>query len=161
MFYHLILREYFNDVIILDIAERHKVTKINKLRSLAKYYLTNVGAPASFRKIANFTGISPNSVERYSNHLNDAYMIFFVKRFSYSLKEQEVNPRKAYAIDQGLRNTVSFKFSEDLGKLYENTVFLKLYRGDGEVYYYNGKNECDFLVIKGGRLHSRYRSAIP
>ncbi|HJH29853.1 MAG TPA: ATP-binding protein, partial [Methanosarcinaceae archaeon] len=30
-----ILREYFNDVIIRDIAERHKVTKINKLRSLA------------------------------------------------------------------------------------------------------------------------------
>ncbi|HJH28101.1 MAG TPA: ATP-binding protein, partial [Methanosarcinaceae archaeon] len=82
-------------------------------------------------------------------HLNDAYMIFFVKRFSYSLKEQEVNPRKVYAIDQGLRNTVSLKFSEDLGKLYENTVFLKLYRGDGDVYYYNGKNECDFLVMRG------------
>ncbi len=147
-----VLREYFNDVIIRDIAERHKVTKIDKLRSLAKYYLTNVGAPASFRKIANFTGISPNSVERYSDHLSDAYMIFFVKRFSYSLKEQEVNPRKVYAIDQGLRNTVSFKFSEDLGKLYENTVFLKLYRADGDVYYYNGKNECDFLVMKGGEV---------
>lgn len=144
-----ILREYFNDVIIRDIAERHKVTKVDKLRSLAKYYFTNVGALASFRKIANFTGISPNSVERYSDHLNDAYMIFFVKRFSYSLKEQEIKPRKVYAIDQGLRNTVSFKFSEDLGKLYENTVFLKLYREDGEVYYYNSKNECDFLVVSG------------
>jgi len=144
-----ILRDYFNDVILRDIAERYRIIKVDKLRSLAKYYLTNIGSPSSFRKIANFTGISLDSAERYSYYLSDAYMIFFVKKFSYSLKEQEVNPRKVYAIDLGLRNTVCFKFSEDLGKLYENTVFLKLYRTDDEVYYYKGKNECDFVVRRG------------
>jgi len=41
---------------------------------------------------------------------------------------------------------VSFKFSEDLGKLYENTVFLELYRKGEEVYYYKGRHECDFVV---------------
>ncbi|MCD4798214.1 MAG: ATP-binding protein, partial [Methanosarcinales archaeon] len=92
-----ILRDYFNDIILRDIAERYRVLKVDKLRSLAKYYLTNIGAPSSFRKIANFIGISLDSVERYSYHLSDAYLIFFVKKFSYSLKEQEINPRKVYA----------------------------------------------------------------
>ena len=144
-----ILRNYFDDIILRDIAERYRVLKIDKLRSLAKYYLTNIGAPSSFRKIAKFIGISLDSVERYSYYFSDAYLIFFVKKFSYSLKEQEVNPRKVYAIDPGLRNIVSFKFSEDIGKLYENAVFLELYRRGEEVYYHKGKHECDF-VVKGG-----------
>ncbi|MCD4842515.1 MAG: ATP-binding protein [Methanosarcinales archaeon] len=152
-----ILRDYFNDIILRDIAERYKVIKVDKLRSLAKYYLTNIGAPSSFRKIANFIGISLDSVERYSYHLSDAYLIFFVKKFSYSLKEQEINPRKVYAIDPGLRNIVSFKFSEDLGKLYENTVFLELYRRGEEVYYYQGRHECDFVVMRGQSITQAFQ----
>lgn len=144
-----ILRDYFDDIILRDIAERYRVLKIDKLRSLAKYYLTNIGSPSSFRKIANFIGISLDSVERYSHYFSDAYLIFFVKKFSYSLKEQEKNPRKVYAIDPGLRNIVSFKFSEDVGKLYENTVFLELYRRGKEVYYHKDKHECDFVVKRG------------
>ena len=76
-------------------------------------------------------------------------MIFFTKKFSYSLKEQEVNPRKVYCIDTGLRNTVSLRFSEDMGKLYENVVFLQLLQQGNEVFYGKDKNECDFLVRKG------------
>ncbi len=152
-----ILRNYFNDIILQDIAERYRVIKVDKLRSLAKYYLTNIGAPSSFRKIANFIGISLDSVERYSYYFSDAYLIFFVKKFSYSLKEQEINPRKVYAIDPGLRNIVSFKFSEDMGKLYENVVFLELYRRGEEVYYHKGKYECDFVVKRGETIAQAFQ----
>jgi predicted AAA+ superfamily ATPase len=28
-------------------------------------------------------------------------------------------------------------------------VFLKLYKADGDIYYYRGKNECDFVTKRG------------
>ncbi len=147
-----LLSRYFDDIIFRDIAERHSIKKVDKLRSLAKYYLTNIASPSSFRKIANFIGLSVDSVERFSYYLRDAYLLFFVNRFSYSLKEQEVNPKKVYSIDTGLRNLVGFKFSEDLGKLYENAVFLELRKKREDVYYYKNRHECDFLIKNGERI---------
>ena len=148
------LTRYFEDIIYRDIAERYKITKIDKLKSLGKYYLTNIASPTTFRKIADFLGISLDSVERYSYHFQDTYLIFFVNKFSYSLKEQEKNPRKVYAIDSGLRNIVCFKFSEDIGKLYENTVFLELSGKGNDIYYYKDKRECDFIIKTGEKIDS-------
>lgn len=141
-----ILARYFDDIVSKDISERYKIKKINKLKTLAKYYLTNVGSFASFRKIKEFIGISLDSVERFSYYLNDAYMIFLVNKFAYSLKEQEVNPKKIYCIDSGLKNIVGFKFSEEIGHLYENLVFLELFQKRKELYYWKDKGECDFIV---------------
>ncbi|MDK2983326.1 MAG: hypothetical protein PWP19_804 [Thermococcaceae archaeon] len=37
-------------------------------------------------------------------------------------------PRKAYVIDTGLINVVSFKFSENIGRLMENLVFFGTFK---------------------------------
>ena len=55
-------------------------------------------------------------------------------------------PRKIYCIDNGLRNAISLKFSEDQGKLAENLVFLELKRQGREIFYYSDKKECDFVI---------------
>jgi len=74
--------------------------------------------------------------------------------FSYSIKSQIQHPKKVYCIDTGLRNAVSFRFSEDLGKLYENTVFLELKRRREEIYYWkDGKGrQVDFVIKEGIRV---------
>lgn len=147
-----ILRRYFDDIIGRDVAERHKIRRTGKLRVLAKYYLTNFSSPISYRRIAKFIGLSLDSIERFSTHMADACMIFFVPKFSYSLKEQEVNPRKIYGIDSGLINTVSFRFTDNIEKLYENVVFISLMQMGEEIYYYKNKRECDFIVKEGRKV---------
>ncbi len=147
-----ILKRYFDDIIGKDVAERHKIRKLNKLKSLVKYYLTNFSSPISYRRIAKFIGLSLDSVERFSGYMADIYLIFFVPKFSYSLKEQEVNPRIIYSIDSGLINVVSFRFSDNIGKLYENIVFLSLIQNGKEIYYYKNKSECDFVVKEGQKV---------
>jgi len=72
--------------------------------------------------------------------------------FSYSFTEQKANPYKVYAIDTGLYNTVSFKFSENIGKIFENVVYLTLRRKGEEIFYWKGKQEVDFLIRKGSRI---------
>nr|WP_261789132.1 DUF4143 domain-containing protein [Methanosarcina siciliae] len=71
-----------------------------------------------------------------------------MKKYSYSLKEQVLNPRKVYCIDTGLRNTVAFAFSEDYGRLVENIVFMHLRRKYRDIYYWKNEKqkEVDFLV---------------
>jgi len=149
-----ILLQYFVDIITRDIVERHKIRKPDKLRALAKYYLTNNSSLITFNSIRKYLELPLDTVERFSYFLEAAYMVFFNKKFAYSLKEQEVNPRKVYAIDTGIRNVVSFRFSEDIGRLYENMVFLHLKQTKREIFYWKNKAECDFMVKDGNNLQA-------
>lgn len=144
-----ILCSYFEDIIARDVVERNRIVNIEEAKILAKYYLTNISGLATFGKIKNFLKIPLHTVERFSSYLTNANLVFLVKKFSYSLKEQQVNPRKVFAVDCGLRNVVGFKFSPDLGKLYENAAFSKLHGEGKDVYYWKNKRECDFLVRTG------------
>ncbi len=141
-----ILTRIFDDIIIRDIGERYNIRRLDKLKILAKRYLTDFSCPISYRNIAKAVGLSLDSVERISSYMQEAYLIYFINKFSYSLKKQEINPRKVYCIDSGLINIVGFRFIENLGRLYENLVFLSLMQNGKEVYYYKEKGECDFIV---------------
>lgn len=147
-----ILRRYLDDIIARDVAERYRIIKVEKVRALAKYYLSNFSSYISYRRLAKFMGLSLDSIERFSGYLADSSLIFFAPKFSYSLKEQEVNPRKVYGIDSGLINITSFRFSENIGKLYENAVFNALFQAGKEIYYYKNKYECDFVIKEGKKI---------
>jgi predicted AAA+ superfamily ATPase len=74
--------------------------------------------------------------------------------FDFSLKKQIRNPKKIYSIDTGQVNAVAFHFTENLGRLLENLVFLELRRSGLELYYYKTQNnlEVDFLAKKHTRI---------
>ena len=146
----IILEGYFRDILLKDVQKRFKIREVGKLETLAKYYLTNISTIQPFNKVKNIVNLSLDSVERFSHYLSTAGLFFFTSKFSYSHKEQILNPKKVYAIDTGLRNVVSFRFSQDLGRLMENIVLTELKRRKNEVYYwktYRGK-EVDFIVKK-------------
>lgn len=145
-----ILVRYFEDIIARDIIERHKIKKVEELKTLAKYYITNISSLVSYGRIKKFLKIPLHTIERFSYYLSSPYLIFLIKKFAYSLKEQQVNPKKVYCIDTGLRNMISLKFGSDLGKIYENVVFSEFLRKGKEVYYWKNKRECDFLLKEKG-----------
>jgi len=63
-----------------------------------------------------------------------------------------VNPKKIYSIDNGLSHANSASFSGDKGKMLENMAFLNLRKNFKEIFYFKGKNECDFLVKEGAKI---------
>jgi len=151
-----ILQTYFEDIINKDIIENHPVDYVSKLKSLAKFYLTNVGRRISFNKISKFIGLSLDTVERYSYYLEESYMIYFIKKFSYSLKEQEKTMAVVYSMDNGIRNILGFTFSKDSGWLYQNTVANQLIMkyNKGNIFYWmnNLKEEVDFVIKQGTKV---------
>ncbi|MFH1209822.1 MAG: ATP-binding protein [archaeon] len=142
------LKEYFDGILFRDIVKSKNVREMGKLTELAYYTITNISTEFSYNKISKNIGININSLREYLNYLEEAYLIFQLKYFSYSLKESIMiqKPRKIYCIDNGLRNAVSFKFSKDEGKLVENLVFIELRRKELDVYYWKDKYEVDFVI---------------
>lgn len=151
-----ILLGYFGDVLDKDLIRRFRIRKPEKLKSLTKFYLSNISSLITFSSIEKFLGASADTIEKFSGYLETAYLLFFLKRFSFKVKEQEKSPRKVYAVDSGLANTIGFRFSENVGKLAENIVFLELkgkqaINPELELYYWKDQHhrEVDFVVKEG------------
>ncbi len=144
-FKNILLNQYFTDIINKDIVNRYD-TNSTKTYDLAKYLLTNISNQFSFRSARAATGLGMETIEKYTAFILETKLVCFAPFFSYSLKTQHQYPKKVYSIDTGLRNAVSFKFSEDIGRLAENLVFIELKRRGKEVYYWKGKQEVDFVI---------------
>ncbi len=149
-----LLRAYFSDIIVKDIVSRYNIKETEKVESLAKYYISNTATLQSFNRIKDALQMNIDTVVRFSNYLESVYLLFFVKKFAYSLKEQEQNPRKVYCIDNSFRNAVGFVFSGDFGRLAENTVFIELMRRGEDAYYWKdgAQREVDFVLKRGTKI---------
>lgn len=151
-----LLVTYFGDMLAKDIEKRYKLKKGEKLRALARFYLTNASSSVTFNSLKRILGITTTTIEKFSSYLEEANMVFFVKRFSFKVKEQEKAPRKVYSVDVGLANAVGFKFTSNFGKIAENLVAIELNKRRNlnpnmEVYYWKGMQheEVDFVVKEG------------
>ena len=54
-------------------------------------------------------------------------------------------------MDPGIYHEVRTSFTDDHGRQLENAVYLHLRRKGGQIYYFNKKVECDFIVLKNGK----------
>jgi len=148
-----ILLTYFKDILEKDLIKKYKIRKSEGLKELLNFYFSNVSSLITFSSLEKSLKISADTIEKFSSYFENAYLLFFLKRFSFKVKEQEKSPRKVYAIDTGLVNAVGFRFSENLGKLAENIAFLELQRkklkdSDLAIYYWKDEKhqEVDFVI---------------
>ena len=160
-----ILKEYVETMFFRDLIERYRLRNQAVLRELIKYLTSNVAnlfsLNAFWRWIKQTYPIGKRTLIEYTSYLEDIGMFFFIRKFSFSLKEQAQRPRKVYIVDNGLRTIYGFNFSQDLGRVLENSVFLKLeYEKTRnpllEIFYWQDskKKEVDFVVKEGIKVKS-------
>ncbi len=149
----LLLLTYFDDIITKDIEGRFQIKEKMKLRSLIRFYLSNIGNLITFNSLKKILEISTDTIEKFSYFFVQANLIFFLKKFSFKIKKQEKSPRKVYTIDLGLANAVGFRFSQRKDFAFENLVALELKRKQNddpllEMYYWQDerKREVDFVL---------------
>ena len=147
-----VLNQLLEDILYRDIAIRYGVRDVKSLKQLTVYLLSNIGKPVSATNLKTLFGIkSVSALLDYFYYLESAYLVQFLPMFSYSLKKQIRNPKKVYAIDLGLFTENSIVFSDENGRRLENTVYLHLRRKYKELYYFQEKKECDFVVFEKGK----------
>ncbi|MDE3056065.1 MAG: ATP-binding protein [Verrucomicrobiota bacterium] len=140
-----LLISYFEDFIYKDIASRHEVNA-GKIRELGIYLATNCAKPFTYRGCAKALGMHPNTIMDYCSYFYEIFLFQELYKFDYSLKKQMGSDKKIYIVDTGLANAISFRFSEDQGRVLENIVFNELKRRREEIYFHKKNYECDFLL---------------
>ena len=147
-----LLEQYYKDIIYRDVIARHGIKNIKAVKELTLFLAANPGTIQSYKNMQRIIGVrSQNTVKNYLEALNDVYLFFSMDLFDYSLKRQIYNPSKIYCIDVALSNSISFKFSRNMGHIYENLVFLELLRRGKELYYWKSQKgrEVDFVIKDG------------
>ena len=144
-----ILESLVKDIIYKDVLVRHRIREEAIVERLVSYILSNIGTEISYNKIKTLMGVgSPNTIISLMDALEDAYFIFTINTFDYSLKKQLRNMRKVYCIDNGFITQTSLQFSKNLGRLLENLVFVELKRRGYTIFFHKDKGECDFIIKK-------------
>jgi len=157
------LKEYLETMFFKDLVERYNIKNQPLVRELMRYLVTNTASlfslNAFYKWIKQTYPVTKRTLINYVASLEDIGLFFLVRKFSYSFKEQVQTPRKCYTVDNGVRNVYGFKFSEDKGKILENTVFLELKHRQAkkplmEIFYWQDykKREIDFVVMHGKNI---------
>jgi len=153
------LSTLFNSIIYKDIVKRFRIRSIQAIEDLAVYLVSNIAGEFSYNTLTRITKTrSVHTVEKYLNHLEEAFIFFRINRFSHKVKEQIYSNKKIYCIDNGLIHAKAFKFSPDIGKLYENIVAIELKKlemnGLVNIYFWRSdkQEEVDFVVKQGLKI---------
>ena len=144
-----ILQTLLKDIVLRDIAVRYGLKNIKTVMDICLFLVSNIGKECTYNSLKKaFSVGSANSVSDYLAWFEDSYLLFFLPRFSWSAKSITINPRKVYAIDNGLIQANSLSFTKDKGRLLENAVYLFLRQKYQSLFYFQEKNECDFIVFE-------------
>lgn len=147
------LQNYVETVILRDIVERHEISNIVLLKYFIGFLIKNTSSLFSINKFykdikSQGYKVGKDTLHLYLSYIEDAFLIFTVPIFSESLRHIHTTPRKIYSIDNGLTHANSFNFQSNIGKSFENQVYLDLRRQGKKVFYYKTSDgyEIDFIT---------------
>lgn len=147
------LQDYLDVVIYRDIIERHNIKNPTLIKYLILSMIHNVGKPFAVNKFYNDLKsqgyqIGKDLLYEYADHIEDAYLTFTVPIYDKSIRKITSHPKKLYAIDSGMVRALTLDYEGDLGRLFENIVYLELRRLGCKINYYltSERYEIDFLA---------------
>lgn len=126
------LTDLFTHTYLRDIRERHGIKNDDDLDELVSIIASSIGGMVNPQKLMNtfksvkHSDISRNTISRYLEHLEDAFLIEKAMRYDIKGKRYIDTPYKYYYEDLGLRNArLNFRQTEQT-HLLENMVFNEL-----------------------------------
>jgi predicted AAA+ superfamily ATPase len=152
------LKNIFNSILFKDIIGRHNIRNIAFIERLCLYIADNIGQIVSAKKITDYLksqriSFSNNIVLDYLSFLQNAFMIFSIKRNDLKGKRILEIGEKIYFHDLGLRNALNGYRQNDISQILENIVLLHLL-----IYNYKvtigilGDKKIDFVCEKNNKL---------
>ena len=145
-----ILKRLFEDILMRDVVVRYGIKDVRSIKLLSVYLASNCGNLVTGSKLSAQLGLKTTAtILEYLSFFEQCYLFFFVPKFNYSSKAQTVNPKKVYCIDTGMIQNVTLSTNPDMGRMFENAVFIELRRRTKNIWYYSESAfECDFLYGK-------------
>ncbi len=160
------LHELRNAYLLKDILEMENIRNSDKLYDLLRLLSYQIGNEVSLNELGNALGLSKQTVVRYLDLLEKAFIIKRIGGFSGNLRKEVTKTYRYYFFDNGVRNAVINNFNliderNDIGMLWENFMVMERlkYQHYNELFSNNyfwrtyDKKEVDLVEERGGRLY--------
>ena len=153
------ISELIDIVVFKDIIERYGVENRIALEFFIKNAISSNSNIFSVNKVYNSAKsqqikVSKNTLYQFQKFLEDVNTIFFLKKYSRSIRKTEASLPKTYVIDNGMYSFTTYKY--DFGILMESFVFQELLkRGYGpnkNFFYFSNGYEVDFVFTEGEKI---------
>ena len=142
-----------------DILMLGKIKKTFLLEKILRALALQVGNEVSFNEIGNMVQAKGETVEKYIDLLEKAYIIFRLPAFSRNVRNEIKKGKKIYFCDNGIRNAIIGSFNPieqrtDTGALWENFVvsermkFLRHSGIDTTMYFWRTTQQQEIDLIE-------------
>jgi len=154
-----LLRSYYEAVFYKDILERYNISSPSLMDIFLRYCIDSHSKYVSISKVYKYLKTLGYKVGKatlfdFLRYANEAFIIFPVEIYSYSIRDRKQYPRKIYILDTGMIKALNIDTS--IGRLMENAVFIELmrrseYMKNFEVFYWKDfrQREVDFIIKRG------------
>lgn len=120
-----LLKQLANSYLYKDILTWERIQKPDKLEKLVQALAFQIAQLISYNELGQLCGLNSETVEKYINLLEKAFIVFRLPAFSRNLRNELKKSYKIYFYDTGLRNAVINQFNpvnlrNDTGQLWEN-----------------------------------------
>jgi predicted AAA+ superfamily ATPase len=160
-----ILKQLANSYLYKDILIWERILKPEKLERLVQALAFQIGNEVSYHELGKLSGLDNQTVERYIDLLEKAFIVFRLNSLSRNLRNELKKSRKIYFYDNGLRNAIINAFNpielrNDIGALWENFMVSERYKFINNTNYYcnryfwrtTSQNEIDYIEEKDGEI---------
>ncbi len=160
------LLETVESYLLKDILEFDGIRNSNKIKQLLRLIAFQIGKEVSIIELAGNLGLSKNTVVKYLDLLEKAFVIYSRQGFSRNLRSEVTRSYHYYFFDNGIRNALinnfnSLSFRDDLGMLWENYIVTeRLKYNESRVhlphsYFWRTyeQQEIDLIEEYAGQVH--------
>ena len=124
------LTEIRDSYLYKDILELEDIKNSRKILGLLRLIAFQIGNEVSHHELGTKLGMSKNTVDRYLDLLEKAFVIVNVRGYSRNLRKEINKTSRYYFLDNGIRNAVIGNFNfinsrNDMGQLWENFLFIE------------------------------------
>jgi predicted AAA+ superfamily ATPase len=160
------LREIVSSYLYKDILELDSVRHSAKVSRLLQLIAFQIGKEVSCTELGGQLGMSKNTVERYLDLLEKAFVVFRLQGFSRNLRKEITKNCRYYFLDVGIRNALINNFNplslrDDVGSLWENYLVMERLKKQEYLgltannYFWRTytQQEIDFVEEREGQLN--------
>ncbi len=144
-----------------DLLMLEQIKKPVLLEKLLKALALQIGSEVSYNELAQVIGANKQTVEKYIDLLEKAYVIFVLPALNRNVRNEIKKGKKIYFYDCGIRNAVINSFNNlqsrtDVGALWENYIiaerikYLRYKKDDAKLFFWRTFQQQEIDLIEEG-----------
>ena len=142
---------FYKNILYQDIIPRFGIKNSAAMENLSYYLISNPGKEISYNTLKSISNLDDKTIKEYISYLEDANLLYVIHNYDFSLKKLMGNKKKIYLVDP-LFTHISFKNSQDIGRLFENFIYMSLKRLNLNIFFHQNGGECDFIIKEGFKI---------